>query len=136
MTILLINFNPNHYSNPKINIKHFHYRIMTLPRLNSRSLKMFKQPYELCVIGTDSGLHLRLNLEQYEYMRGPHSAGGLKILLHRQNEFPSVQDLGDAIPAGAYAFVGVQVYQVNHGMGYRKCSMKHTNIRNTVHNSC
>ena len=65
-----------------------------------------------CISGADRGLKLKLNVEKYEYMRGPHYTAGLKILLHDQNEVPFVQDLGEAIPIGSNAFVGVTILQV------------------------
>ena len=59
------------------------------------------------IIGAGNGLSLNLNIEQYEYMKGPHLAAGLKILLHGHNEAPFVDDLGDALPTGMDAFVSV-----------------------------
>ena len=64
--------------------------------------------------GADRGLRLRLNIEQYEYMRGPNPGAGIKILIHDANEVPLVRDLGQAIPPGSYAFVGIQIVQVGH----------------------
>ncbi|KAI0209574.1 hypothetical protein LSAT2_005730 [Lamellibrachia satsuma] len=90
-------------------------------------------PLHVSETGSDSGLRLRLNLEQYEYMRGPHSAGGLKILVHPQKEFPSVRDFGDAIPAGAHAFVGVQMYQAGNGTVAMTCLSDGTKIARGVH---
>ncbi len=65
----------------------------------------------LCV-GADRGLHLTLNIEQYEYMKGPSAGAGIKILIHDNTEIPLVRDLGQAIPPGSHAFVGVQILQV------------------------
>ena len=62
--------------------------------------------------GSDYGLKLTLNVEQYEYMPGPHDAAGVKLLLHDGKEFPSVAELGLAIPTGAHAYVGIQLVQV------------------------
>ncbi|KAK2186915.1 hypothetical protein NP493_182g00003 [Ridgeia piscesae] len=59
--------------------------------------------------GIKHGLQLVLNVEQYEYMRGPHNAVGLKFLLHRQDDVPLVQDFGENIPAGMNTFVAVTV---------------------------
>ena len=63
--------------------------------------------------GAESGLYLHLNVEQYEYMRGPHGTAGVKILLHDQNEIPRVAALGDAISTGSSAFVGVRSIHVS-----------------------
>ena len=52
-------------------------------------------------------------MEQYEYMKGPHNAVGLKVLLHRQDDVPQVQDFGDNVPAGMQTFVAVSVSKVN-----------------------
>ena len=49
--------------------------------------------------GVKHGLQLLVNVEQYEYMKGPHNAVGLKVLLHRQDDVPQVQDFGDNVPA-------------------------------------
>ncbi|KAK3759097.1 hypothetical protein RRG08_040651 [Elysia crispata] len=59
--------------------------------------------------GSDYGLKLTLNVEQYEYMPGPHDAAGVKILLHDQREFPKVAELGLAIPTGTHTYVGIQL---------------------------
>ena len=54
-----------------------------------------------------------LNIEQYEYMKGPHNAVGLKLVLHQQDVFPLVQDFGDNIPAGTHTFVAVSISKVS-----------------------
>ncbi|CAC5411236.1 unnamed protein product [Mytilus coruscus] len=41
----------------------------------------------------ENGLRLRLNVEQYEYMPGPHDAAGVKILLHDSFEEPRIKNL-------------------------------------------
>ena len=68
----------------------------------------------VCLIysGVDSGLRLTLNVEQYEYMAGPHDAAGVKILLHEPRETPSVHGLGQAVATGTHAFVGVKFMMV------------------------
>ncbi|XP_050413854.1 uncharacterized protein LOC126828236 isoform X1 [Patella vulgata] len=62
--------------------------------------------------GSDYGLKLTLNVEQYEYMPGPHTAAGIKLLFHDQKEFPKVHELGLAIPTGAHAFIGLQLVSI------------------------
>ena len=66
------------------------------------------------VVGADRGLRLHLNIEQYEYMTGPNTGAGLKILIHDQSQFPLVRDLGQAVPPGAHAFLGIQILQVGY----------------------
>ena len=51
-------------------------------------------------------------MEQYEYMTGPHDAAGVKMLLHDPRELPSVHALGQAIPTGTHAFVGIKLTEV------------------------
>ena len=72
------------------------------------------------ISGVESGLRLTLNIEQYEYMAGPHDAAGVKILLHDPEELPSVHGLGQAIAPGAHGFVGAKFMMVNYPCrGYR-----------------
>ena len=54
-----------------------------------------------------------MNIEQYEYMQGPHNAVGLKFLLHHQDAIPLVQDFGSSVPAGMQTFVAVSVSKVS-----------------------
>ena len=67
---------------------------------------------ERCCLGVKNGLQLILNVEQYEYTKGPHNAVGLKLLLHHQDDVPLVQDFGDNVPVGMHTFVGVSVSKV------------------------
>ncbi|KAK2186908.1 hypothetical protein NP493_182g00013 [Ridgeia piscesae] len=76
--------------------------------------------------GVKHGLQLVLNVEQYEYMRGPHNAVGLKFLLHRQDDVPLVQDFGENIPASMNTFVAVTITNVN-------TANKHTYIHTYTH---
>ena len=66
-----------------------------------------------CFAGVKHGLQLVVNVEQYEYMNGPHNAVGLKLLLHQQGEVPLVQDFGDNVPTGMQTFVAVRVSKVS-----------------------
>ena len=52
-------------------------------------------------------------MEQYEHMKGPHNAVGLKLLLHRQGAVPLMEDFGDNVPLGLYTFVGVSITNVS-----------------------
>ena len=64
-------------------------------------------------VGVEVGLRLTLNVEQYEYMTGPHDAAGLKMLLHDNRELPSVHGLGQAVASGTHSFVGVKFMLVS-----------------------
>ena len=60
---------------------------------------------------------MRLNIEQYEYMVGPNPGAGIKLLIHDNTEVPLVRDLGNAIPPGTHAYVGIQIVQVRIFIG-------------------
>lgn len=76
---------------------------------------------DICVIfllchifaGSDNGLNLLLNVEQYEYMPGPNDAAGVKVLTHVKDDHPRVRELGIAVPTGTQAFIGLQVVMVS-----------------------
>ena len=53
-----------------------------------------------------------MNVEQYEYMPGPHDAAGVKLLIHDSFEIPRVYALGQAVSTGANVFAGVQLLKV------------------------
>ncbi|ELU15723.1 hypothetical protein CAPTEDRAFT_201141 [Capitella teleta] len=67
--------------------------------------------------GSSVALSLILNVEQYEYMRGPQNDAGVKILLHDQGEFPGAKDLGFAAAPGTHTLVGIHRTQVQ-GLPY------------------
>ncbi|XP_071108315.1 uncharacterized protein [Haliotis cracherodii] len=71
-------------------------------------------PLMVTSAGSDYGLKLTLNVEQYEYMPGPHDAAGVKLLLHDRKEFPKVHELGLAIPTGSHAFIGIQLVSIKN----------------------
>ena len=87
----------------------------------------------LQLLGVENGLRLTLNIEQYEYMPGPHDAAGIKMLLHDRDEIPRVHALGQAIPPGSHVFVGVKIVEVKLELKLAvtktcisiKCSVKH-----------
>lgn len=62
--------------------------------------------------GADRGLQVLINVEQYEYMLGPNPGAGVKILVHENQEVPSVRDLGQAIPPGTNAYVAIKMTKV------------------------
>ena len=45
-------------------------------------------------------------------MPGPHTAAGIKFLLHDKKEIPLVHELGQVVSAGAHVFIGVKLTQV------------------------
>ena len=74
---------------------------------------MLQRKNDCFCVGVKQGLQLVLNIEQYEYMKGPHNAVGLKFLLHQQDAIPLMQDFGDNLPAGMHTFVAVSVSKVS-----------------------
>ena len=64
--------------------------------------------------GIDSGLQLMLNIEQYEYMNGPHDSAGVKILLHDREQTPLVASLGQAVSTGFSAFAGMNLLTIKY----------------------
>ena len=86
------------------------------------------------MLGLENALRLTLNIEQYEYMPGPHDAAGIKMLLHDRDEIPRVHALGQAIPPGSHVFVGVKIVEVKLESKLTvtktcislKCSVKHS----------
>ncbi len=63
--------------------------------------------------GAEGGLQLQLNVEQYEYMSGPNSGAGIKILVHNQRQVPLMREFGIALPPGTQGNVGVTLVQVS-----------------------
>ena len=78
-------------------------------------MQVYNQSLNQCSFfaGVQNGLQLLVNIEQYEYMKGPHDAVGLKVLLHEQGAVPLVQDFADAVPAGMNTFIGADVTRVS-----------------------
>ena len=68
--------------------------------------------YQSCV-GVKQGLQLLLNIEHYQYTKGPHNAVGLKLLLHAHDEVPQVENFGKAIPVGMHVFAAVDASKVS-----------------------
>ncbi|XP_071161146.1 degenerin-like protein del-10 [Mytilus edulis] len=79
--------------------------------------------------GVENGLKLKLNVEQYEYMPGPHNAAGIKILIHDRLEIPMVHALGQAMSTGANVFTSVQLMKVvNLPSPHGVCSSRELNF--------
>ncbi|XP_060066461.1 uncharacterized protein LOC132546759 [Ylistrum balloti] len=75
--------------------------------------------------GSDAGLRLLLNVEQYEYMPGPSTAAGVKVLPHGQQDLARVRELGISVPTGTHAFIGLQVIALkNLPPPHGQCSEK------------
>ncbi|XP_060065205.1 acid-sensing ion channel 2-like [Ylistrum balloti] len=58
--------------------------------------------------GVYSGLEVILNIEDYDGMMGPHSSGGVKVILHHETEVP-MPEYGNELPSGRHGFMDVQV---------------------------
>lgn len=63
--------------------------------------------------GSDNGLKLVLNTEQYEHMDGPNIASGIKLLAHHDTDIPRVKELGISVPTHSYAMIGVDLTVVS-----------------------
>ena len=75
-----------------------------------------KHPVVVVVVfvaaGSEGGLQLELNIEQYEYMRGPDLGAGLRVLLHNQRDVPLVKNHGLALMPGTHASIAVKTVEV------------------------
>lgn len=65
------------------------------------------------ILGVESGLSLTLNVEQYEYMTGPHNSAGIKLLLNEPDQTPFVYGLGQAVPTGTHGYFGIKFMMVS-----------------------
>ena len=74
---------------------------------------MYLKPIHL-LTGTNNGLSVGINVENYEYMKSTRGGSGIKILVHDPNEFPLVADLGQAVGTGTHAFIPVQMIKVHN----------------------
>ncbi|XP_064643335.1 uncharacterized protein LOC135497392 isoform X2 [Lineus longissimus] len=80
-------------------------------------------PLYISDTGTEHGLRLTVNVEQYEYMHGPHDSAGLKVLLYDTDEVPLVYELGQAVATGTHTFIGVKVLVMKYLPGpHGNCS--------------
>ncbi|XP_074652780.1 degenerin-like protein del-10 [Tubulanus polymorphus] len=78
--------------------------------------------------GTEHGLRLVVNVEQYEYMYGPHDSAGLKVLLHDKKEVPLVYELGQGLSTATHTYIGIKLLVMTHlGEPYGICN--HTQSR-------
>ena len=78
--------------------------------------------------GIKSGLQLMLNIEQYEYMNGPHDSAGVKVLLHDPRQTPIVGNLGQAVSTGVSTFAGINLLMIEYQPPpYSDCGTKPLN---------
>ena len=73
-------------------------------------------------LGSDHGLQLTMNIQQYEYMAGPHDSAGLKMLMFEHYAIPLVNELGQAISTGSHTYVGIKIMQVSATRANEKIS--------------
>ena len=59
--------------------------------------------------------------EYSEDLSGSPEAG-MKVLAHHQSEPPLIEALGDALPPGFHAFIGIRKYEVRTCNKISKCS--------------
>ncbi|XP_037076135.1 acid-sensing ion channel 5-like [Pollicipes pollicipes] len=59
--------------------------------------------------GSKYGLQLVLNVEQYEYVRGPEITAGVKVLAHHQRQPAMMQNSGVYVPVGFKADVDLRL---------------------------
>ncbi|XP_055864283.1 uncharacterized protein LOC106077088 [Biomphalaria glabrata] len=72
--------------------------------------------------GTSHGLHLTINIEEYERMLGPHVASGIHLLVHNRREYPLVRQLGQSVAAGSHASVALKLKKESRlGYPYDDC---------------
>ena len=57
-------------------------------------------------------MHLRLNIEQYEYMPGPHSGAGLLVAVHDPGDVPKIKQGALSVMPGTQTSLGIQTVQV------------------------
>ena len=55
-----------------------------------------------------------MNIEQYEYMKGPNTGAGIKLHLHDQGDVALVKDQGIAVAPGTHGFVAVDLLKVSY----------------------
>lgn len=72
--------------------------------------------------GSEGGLRLELNIEQYEYMRGPNPGAGLKLQIHNQYDVPLVKDHGLAVPPGSHGFLAIKTVEVFSIFSFSNCA--------------
>ena len=78
--------------------------------------------------GLDSGLQLMLNIEQYEYMNGPHDSAGVKVVLHDREQTPLVASLGQSVSTGFSAYAGINLLMIEYEQPpYGNCGSKPLN---------
>ncbi|XP_064649409.1 uncharacterized protein LOC135501299 isoform X2 [Lineus longissimus] len=80
--------------------------------------------------GSEAGLQVTINVEQYEYMEGPHDSAGIKLLLYDRNNIPVVKELGHGVATGTHTFVGAEVLVMSRiGPPKGNCITSNTRLR-------
>lgn len=74
--------------------------------------KTFKYFLDFVISGKSSGLELIINVEEYDYMIGPNSGAGIKLVLHGQDEIPVPAEYGQELPTGREGFINVEMSRV------------------------
>jgi hypothetical protein len=67
---------------------------------------------DFVISGKSSGLELIINVEEYDYMIGPNSGAGIKLVLHGQDEIPIPAEYGQELPTGREGFINVEMSKV------------------------
>ena len=119
--ILLIGPLGTNFSEIFIGIHTFSFKKILL-KMSSAKLRPFCLGLNVLnkthVPGAGSGVKLRMNVEQYEYMPGPNSGAGVKLLVHDQRDVPMVKEMGQVVPPGSNGLVGIQITKVGGGTGF------------------
>ncbi|CAH1793886.1 unnamed protein product [Owenia fusiformis] len=58
--------------------------------------------------GATYGLQLLLNAEIYEYMAGPRTDAGIKVLMHSPDDEPMVKGLGFSVAPGLHSLIAIK----------------------------
>ncbi|KAK2169962.1 hypothetical protein LSH36_5g02006 [Paralvinella palmiformis] len=70
-------------------------------------------PLKATFTGTQMGLKLTINIEQYEHIEGISIDSGVKVLLHSQDDEPLVNDMGFAVGPGMHSLASLS-YGLEH----------------------
>ncbi|XP_074652905.1 acid-sensing ion channel 2-like [Tubulanus polymorphus] len=105
------------------------------------------KPLEVTTSGSDQGLWVRINVQQYENAISSGASAGIKVLVHDQNEVPLVREFGFAVQPGVEALAALSSQRLNflpapYEGGHCK-NMSDPNVKNPLkyfptysHSSC
>ncbi|KAH9492240.1 hypothetical protein Btru_026051 [Bulinus truncatus] len=77
-----------------------------------------RRAYIICVealsdpTGSEKGVRFLINTEEYERMPLSSMSSGIRILIHEQQVYPLVKQLGQSISPGNHAFISLQLKKV------------------------